>query len=628
MTHALGKSRRVAFVRLFTTVRTSAMLVLVGVLARGQEQDVAALRQARIGFPWDWSHQHVIFTNTTDLKDLENVGQDPRLLHQWLRRNLPLFQQNMIGNFAEDSSTWGLNGHEREHRHRPGPRRMKRDWNTNLGNSGFVNANTYPAKYTFDVNATPSCTADYVVFPTGASGSSSQASVLAFNELYSTQGSTGGDCAQNGPSVDWSYFNAACPATSSSDPVKSSPALSLDGTKVAWVTTTGKVQVLKIGATGSNGAATTAGATNPPLAVCIGSPTNNAALGSVTLSGAPTVSNSSVFVDSTNDIGYVGDDSGELHKLTPFFKGSLAEVTTGGWPVTVSSATTKILTAPVLDSTSNNIYIGDNEVTAGNLFYVRLATGSVGTCNPGSNGGNPPCLGGTTLAVSTKLGLMDAPLVDSANEWVYTQSSDVEGINAKVFQADPTLTTVSSAKIGHSTTNNLYSGDFDNTYYTSGPTNTAARYYVCGFDTGGDSVLYQFGFSNITGHLNSSFTTSLAVTSANNTPCSPLTELYNPQASGGAEDWLFLSVADHGTGLPCNNSPCVFQINITNAPATLSIGQTAQYSPNRGTSGLVVDNVSALSQTSNIYFVTLGARVCTTGGNGACATKLQQSNLH
>jgi len=127
--------------------------------------------------------------------------------------------------------------------------------------------------------------------------------------------------------------------------------------------------------------------------------------------------------------------------------------------------------------------------------------------------------------------------------------------------------------------------------------------------------------------LNSSFTTSLTVTSANNTPCSPLIEIYNPQVSGGAEDWLFLSVADHGTGLPCNNSPCVFQINITNAPATLSIGQTAQYSPNRGTSGLVVDNVSALSQTSNIYFVYAWGTCLHNRGNGACATKLQQSNL-
>lgn len=611
---------------LFATIRMLLMLVLFGALLCVHGQQLEVPMPVRAGFPWDWSDQHVVFTNTSDLQALQNIGQDPRLFHRWLRRNLPVFEQNLTGNPGVHS--FAMSGEDADETLAARRKRMKRDWNTGLGNNGFVLANTFPAKWTFNVNGAPSCTLDYVVFPTGANGSSSQASILAFNQLYSTQGSTGGLCAQNGPSVDWAYVNAGCPTTSSSDPIKSSPVLSLDGTKVAWVTTTGKVQVLTIGTTGSNGVAQTQGQGSPPVPVCIGSPTNNAALGSVTLSGAPTVSNSAVYVDYVNDVGYVGDDSGKLHKVTPFFTGSLAEVTTGGWPVTVSSTTTKIMTAPVLDSTSDNIFIGDNEGTAGNLFYVRLATGSLGTCNPGSNGGNPPCLGNTTLAVSSQQGLTDAPVVDSVNEWVYTQTSNANGSNAKIFQADPTLTTISTANVGGTSGKDLHSGDFDNTYFTYGPTNSNARYYVCGLDSSGvDSVVYQFGFNGSTGYLNSTSTTSLAVTSAGNSTCSPLTEIYNANASGGAEDWLFLSVTDHGTGTTCNNKPCVFQINITNAPPTLSISQTAIYSPNQGTSGLIVDNVSALSQTSNIYFVTLAARVCTTGGNGACATKLQQSSL-
>jgi hypothetical protein len=387
------------------------------------------------------------------------------------------------------------------------------------------------------------------------------------------------------------------------------------------------VQVLTIGTTGSNGAAPTQGATSPPVPVCIGSPTNNAALGSVTLSGSPAVSNSAVYVDYAHDVGYVGDDSGKLHMLTPFFNGSLAEVTTGGWPVTVSSTTTKILTAPVLDSVSGNIFIGDAEGTAGKLFYVRLAAGSLGTCNAGSNGGNPPCVGNTTLTVSSNQGLTDAPVVDSTNQWVYTQTSNADGTNARIFQANTILTTISTANVGTVGSNDLHAGDFDITYRNSGPTSSGARYYVCGLDSGGKSVVYQFGFNSISGQLNSSSTISLAVTSANNSPCSPLTEIYNPNAAGGAKDWLFLSVTDHGAGASCGNKPCVFQIDITNALSTLSISQTAVYSPNQGTSGLIVDNVSTLSQTSNIYFATLRGRVCTTGGSGACATKLQQSNL-
>jgi hypothetical protein len=615
---------------LFATVRTLVMLLLLGALVCGHGQEGKTPNPARVGFPWDWSHQYVVFTNTTDLKVLEKMGQDPRFFHHWLRRNLPLLQQNWIGSFGAPSLAMPVRDdrdNEEARGHQGKSRRMKRDWNTDLGNGGFVNANTFPAKWTYDVNAPPSCTQDYVVFPTGANGSSSQASVLAFNQLYSTQGSPGGLCAQDGPSVAWAYVNAACPATSISDPIKSSPVLSLDGTKVGWVTTTGKVQVLTIGTTGSNGAAPTQGKGSPPVPVCIGNPTNNAVLGTVTLNGSPAVSNSAVYVDYANDIGYVGDDSGKLHKLTPFFSGSLAEVTSGGWPVTVSSTTTKILTAPVSDPISKNIFIGDSEGTAGKLFYVRIAAGSLGSCNPGSNGGNPPCLGNTVLTVSSKQGLSDPPVVDSANGWVYIQTSNADGSNAKIFQADPTLTTVSTANVGNTSNRDLHAGNFDNTYFNFGPTNSNARYYVCGLDSGGNSVVYQFGFNGSTGHLNSSSTTSLAVTSSNNSPCSPLTEIYNPHASGGAKDWLFLSVTDHGTGASCGNKPCVFQIDITNAPATLSLSQTGVYSPNQGTSGMIVDNVSSLSQTSNVYFVTLASRVCTTGGNGACATKLQQSNL-
>lgn len=601
------------------------VLALVGAPVCCQAQE-ATPHSAPVGFPWDWTHQHVLFTNTTDPQVSAKVRQDPRLSHHWLMRNLPLFERNLSGRDTPHSAALSL-------RNRPGRGRGPRpsrvpaqntDWNVSLGNN-FVNANTFPAKWTFDVNAAPSCAQDYVVFPTGANGVlGGQASIVGFNQLYSTQGSVGGLCGQNGPSVAFSYFNATCPALSSSDPIKSSPVLSLDGTKIAWVTTTGKVQVLTIGTTGSNG-------TSPSAAACVGTfllfGNNNAVLASVTLNGSPTVTNSAVFVDYFSDTGYVGDDSGKLHKFTPFFNGSLAEVTTGGWPVTVSSAATKILTGPVFDSVSNNIFVGDNEGTSGKLFYVRIAAGSLGTCNPASNGGNPPCLGNASVTVSTKMGLSDSPVVDSSNGWVYVQTSNADGTNAKIVQANTSLTSTVTANVGGISGKDLHSGAYDNTYFDSGPKNASARYYVCGLDNAGNnSTVYQFGFNGATGLLNSLPTTSIAVTSANNTPCSPLTEGYNPNAAGGAKDWLFLSVADHGVST-CGNSPCIYQIDITNAPATLSVGQTATYSPNQGTSGMIIDNVSVLSETSNIYFVPLAARVCTVGGNGACATKLHQSNL-
>jgi hypothetical protein len=402
----------------------------------------------------------------------------------------------------------------------------------------------------------------------------------------------------------------------------------MTGTKVAWVTSTGKVQVLTIGTTGSNGAAVTLGATNPPAAVCVGGATNNAALSSVTLNGAPTVSNSAVFVDYANDIGYVGDDSGKLHKLTPFFNGTLAEVTTGGWPVTVASTATKILTGAVYDSVSNNIFVGDNESTAGNIFYVRLAASSSGTCNAGSNGGNPPCVGNTVLAVSSKMGVTDPPIVDSSNSWVYTQTANADGTNAKIYQANTTLGSVTSSNVGGFNAADLHSGTFDNAYFNSGPTNASARYYVCGLDAAGSlSTVYQFGFSG-TGQLNSAATTSIPVNHNSGSPCSPLTEGYNPNVTGGAKDWLFLGLASGGGPSACHNKLCVMQIDITNAPATLSVANAAVYNLTVGISGLIIDNVSTSAQASNIYFVFLVSSGCGTGGTGFCATKLTQSALN
>jgi len=59
-----------------------------------------------------------------------------------------------------------------------------------------------------------------------------QASIVAFNHLYSTQGSAGGYCDSNGPTVYWSYQTSTL-ATKGG--VETSPVISADGNKVAYV---------------------------------------------------------------------------------------------------------------------------------------------------------------------------------------------------------------------------------------------------------------------------------------------------------------------------------------------------------------------------------------------------------
>ena len=54
---------------------------------------------------------------------------------------------------------------------------MRKDWAISLG-AGGVAQGMWPAKYSFDVNATPSCTADFVVFPINASTGNTRANVV------------------------------------------------------------------------------------------------------------------------------------------------------------------------------------------------------------------------------------------------------------------------------------------------------------------------------------------------------------------------------------------------------------------------------------------------------------------
>jgi hypothetical protein len=103
------------------------------------------------------------------------------------------------------------------------------DWGMSLLSGGTVGIGQFPAKFSFDVNAPPDCTNDFVVYNTSLNGSAgSVANIVAFNELYSTQGGAGGLCAQDGPSVYWPYFTGAGTAVTS-------VTLSLDGSKVSFV---------------------------------------------------------------------------------------------------------------------------------------------------------------------------------------------------------------------------------------------------------------------------------------------------------------------------------------------------------------------------------------------------------
>ena len=149
--------------------------------------------------------------------------------------------------------------------------------------------------------------------------------IVAFNQLYSTQGSVGGLCNQNGPSVYWSYFTGTGQALTS-------VVLSGDGTKVAFVENAAggaTLRILKWKAGEGTGAGypvaptTTLSAGQSWAANC---PAGNSCISSIAFNGAFQDTRSAPFYNYNTDTLYVGDDSSRMHKFTGVFNGTPAEV--------------------------------------------------------------------------------------------------------------------------------------------------------------------------------------------------------------------------------------------------------------------------------------------------------------
>jgi hypothetical protein len=224
------------------------------------------------------------------------------------------------------------------------------DWGMSLLTGGVFVPGQFPAKFSFDVNAPPDCTNDFVVFNTGLLGSAGSANIVAFNNLYSTQGSVGGMCNQDGASVYWSYFNNEGRA-------RTSVGLSLDGSKVAFVQDggfgTAVLSILKWKAGEGLGVhspvALDQDISGAPWTACT---PGNSCITTVPFIGPAQDALSAPYVDYANDVIYLGDNKGSLHKFTGVFNGTPAEVT-AGWPIIVDP--THALTSPVYDSGSGNI---------------------------------------------------------------------------------------------------------------------------------------------------------------------------------------------------------------------------------------------------------------------------------
>jgi hypothetical protein len=486
-----------------------------------------------IPVPTDWSHSHVIFSRPSTMEQAARIEKDPRYWQQRYRSELPIISPK-----ADTRDTFQGLSSSAKAPHPAVKRSREGDWQENLGAGASIGATNYPAKFSF-LLSTANCASapqpDFVIYGTGLQGASNQASIVAYDNIYS-------GCTGTVPLTYWAY--------NTSGQILTSPSYSGDGTQVAFVQTNGALEgnlvLLKWAASTSQ----SAGTPGTPSAVSLASYPGCTAPCMATIlltnhSGTPADdTTSSLFYDYAHDIAWVGDSHGWLHKFTPLFKGIPAEVRTGVWPVQVNSGNP--LSEPVYDSASGNVFVGD----AGGYLYLVTSTGGVTQSGQLDFGA----------------GIVQGPFIDSTAGLVYVfASSDhtgtcTSGANcAAVYQLSDNFAAGSrgsEVQVGTAgtTPNPMYLGAFDTTYRNSA--NATGNLYVCG-NTGGAPTLYQVPIAG--GVLPASGIPIAQLTSTSNTPkCSPVTNLYNANASGGATEKIFVSVENNGANTACAGGGCVF----------------------------------------------------------------------
>jgi hypothetical protein len=456
------------------------------------------------------------------------------------------------------------------------------------------------------------------------SGGTNAARVLAYKNLYSgTCGTIGGAV----PTLSWQFETGGV--------VKTSVSLSGDGTQLALVqsynnssaTTASELVLLKPGTTSTLSIPTLVTAANY----------RNCTAPCMTLFPLTNDdTNSSPFVDYIDDVLYVGDNAGTLHKFTGVFNGAPAAASSP-WPVTVSA---KTLTSPVYDSGTSNVFVADS---GGFLYSYSASSGS----RVGVSG---------QLAATGSKGIVDAPLVDSAAGTVYVVVGDdgntttshncdnSTGCNG-VFRFSTTAFTTSGTGLcassnGTSWTSGtncgvesvfgvgtsstvLYDGAFDNAYYIS--SGSSGNLWTCAA-TGTPApklINSSMGSFGSTLSLGNNAINPLASGAAT---CSPVTEILN-----GTTDYIYLSVTANGNQSSVCSGACLYSFIVTSSvPSSASKG----LSVSGGASGIVIDNTGS-GGGSQIYFSYLSQATASikcpapsSASGGGCAVQASQSALN
>jgi hypothetical protein len=557
----------------------------------------------------DWSHRHVIFSAPHDLMQQFRLSTDPRYVQQLIRRNDAREEDR-------DRGRW--------RRAPEDPDTIQSDWSVYMGSGATVGAGNFPAKFSFNTG-TATCATDFVAYNTSLAGSTAQASVVAFNNLYVA--ASGGGLCGTAPSTYWAYNTGGTVATSL--------VLSLDGSQVAFVqnNSAGTQATLVLLKWAANSGTIISPLQLTPVTpaiytTCSGVCMTTFNFATVQPGGTGNPGNvnaddtvSSPFVDYANDTLYVGDSKGYLHKFTNVFHGTMSTppaetVTTGTWPALVSSG--YALTDPVFDNGTGSVFVGS---PFGTLKRVDATTGVTVT---------------KTAQIAISGSNFESPILDETNGQLYliVSKSFAGTLNASAVFTFPTTFTGSGSSTGTQTIlssqgveSNVYSGAFDNKWFLG----HAGNMYVCAPTASNISTLYQIAVS--TAGVLSTVSTGPALTTGASV-CSYVTEFFNPNNTSVAHpagtDLIFLSVTALAAPVSCTtNAGCLMSFDVTSGTAlSASTPAAATRVEAGGTSGIIIDGSSASPGASQVYFTPLGSQICGTGGTGGCAIQASQSGLN
>jgi hypothetical protein len=608
------------------------------------------------GVPNDWSTRHLVFSNPgTEQEAIANgkhdqwlrIVNEPRYIIQQLQRHAPVQGPAAAQIAALEVPPAGLSATQTTSAAEPDKRRkIQKDWSEAMGSNEGYGANMFPAKWSFSTT-TASCS-DFVVFPTGSEGSATTATIMAYTNLYGT------GCSGTVPAVYWAYN------TGTGYDAGTSPIFSASGSQVAFVqydvtspyTTQLVLLTFAASATQTFAAPQTLTAVATSSYVGCGAP----CMTTITFSSSGTdLGWSSPFYDYTSDSLWVAGNNGLLHKFSPVFNGTPAEVVGSGWPVTLNAS--YIATSPVYDPTSGCVFVGNLD---GILYSVE--SGNPGTVCTSTSGSRFAYSATYNTCGGTNTGITDGPLVDSSAESVYAfvenyhsgstyydaalqfpASFSGSGTAASVIadigdgpRQDSSNSTTCSSGIG------VPAGAFDNVYLESSTsTSPSGHIYVVG-NTELDPTLYQLAITN--NMLSATAVTGPQLQSAGYVGSynSPVTEFCNNSGSAcvsngtsttSGTDYLFVS-SFYGKPTACagtSSTGCIMSFTVS-TPSSFSSSMTPNTPLTVAASGLptigmVIDNSSTFAGASQFYFATVDASgtCATSGGTGFCAVQASQA---